>query len=211
MEDAQTLCCVQFLAVGIQLGKAAGNVIGDTVKEGAGFFDILLVGGHGDIPLLHHAAHGVCDLVREHGIVLRPIAVQKVVPVWEEDGFLKILAVDPLVVDGNLGRGAGVQRIEQFRIVQKHRRLILFGGDGIVDVRKPDALGELAPKLKNPSCQMRRMGMVSCTDLGTVNFSLSCLSVFCRVLIKFQGLLYCRTFHEFHIQVVRLEDEPVRI
>ena len=150
MEDAQPFCGIQFLAAGIQLGKAAGNVIGDTVKEGAGFFDILLVGGHGDIPLLHHAAHGVCDLVREHGIVLRPIAVQKVVPVWEEDGFLKILAVDPLVVDGNLGRGAGVQRIEQFRIVQKHRRLILFGGDGIVDVRKPDALGELAPKLKNP-------------------------------------------------------------
>ena len=134
VEDAQPLCCVQLLAAGIQLGKAAGDVIGDTVKEGAGFFDILLVGGHGDVPLLHHTAHGVCDLAREHGVILSPIAVQKVVPVWEEDGFLKILAVDPLVVDGDLGRGAGVQRIEQFGIVQEHRRLILFGGDGVVDV-----------------------------------------------------------------------------
>ena len=38
--------------------------------------------------------------------------------------------------------------------------------------------------------QMRRMGMMSCTDFGTVNLSLSCFSVFCRVLIKLESLLY---------------------
>ena len=82
---------------------------------------------------------------------------------------------------------SSVQRIEQFGIIQEHGRLVLFGGDGVVDIRKADALGELTPKLKNPIRQMRRMGMVSCTDLGTVNCSLSCLNVFCRVLINLSG------------------------
>jgi len=63
---------------------------------------------------------------------------------------IKVLAVEPLVVDGDLGGGAGVQRVEQFGVIQEHRRLVLFGGDGVVDIRKADALGELAPKLKDP-------------------------------------------------------------
>ena len=142
------------------------------------------MGRDGDVPLLHHAVGRVGDLVREHGVVLGPVAVQEIPSGWEKDGILKVLAVEPLVVDGSLRGGAGVQRIEQFGVIKEHRRLVLFGGDGVVDIRKADALGELAPKLKKTSGQMLRMGMVSCTDLGTVNCSLSCLSVFCSVLIN---------------------------
>ena len=150
MEDPQTLDGVQFLAVGVQLIEPAGDVADDTVKKSPGLIYIFLVGGDGDVPLLHHAVGCVGDLVREHGIVLGPVSVQKIPAGREKDGFLEVLAVEPLVVDGDLGGGAGVQRIEQFGIIQEHRRLVLFGGDSVVDIRKADALGELALKLKNP-------------------------------------------------------------
>ena len=150
VEDPQTFDGVQFLAAGVQLAEPAGNIIGDTVKEGSGLIHILLVSGDGDVPLLHHAVGRVSDLVHEHGVVLGPVSVQKISAGRKEDGFLEVLTVEPLVVDGDLGGRASVQRIEQFGIIQEHRRLVLFGGDGVVDVRKTDALGELAPKLKNP-------------------------------------------------------------
>lgn len=55
-----------------------GNVIGDAVKEGPGFIHIFLVGGDGNVPLLHHAVGCVGDLVREHGVVFGPVSVQKI-------------------------------------------------------------------------------------------------------------------------------------
>ena len=78
VEDPQTLDGVQFLAAGVQLVEPTGNVIGDAVKEGPGFIHIFLVGGDGNVPLLHHAAHSVGDLVREHGVVFGPVSVQKI-------------------------------------------------------------------------------------------------------------------------------------
>ena len=150
MEDPQTFDGVQFLAAGVQFVEPAGNVIGNTVKEGLGLIHIFLVGGDGNVPLLHHAAHSVGDFVREHSVVLGPVSVQEIPAGRKENGFLEVLAIEPLVVDGDLGGGAGVQRIEQFGVIQEHRRLVLFGGDSVVDIRKADALGELAPKLKNP-------------------------------------------------------------
>ena len=68
----------------------------------------------------------------------------------KEDGLFKAAAVESLIVDGDLGGGAGVQGVEQFRVIQKHRRLVLLGGDGIVDVGKADGFGILAAKLKDP-------------------------------------------------------------
>ena len=90
------------------------------------------MGRDGDVPLLHHAVGRVGDLVREHGVVLGLVAVQEIPSGWEKDGILKVLAVEPLVVDGSLRGGAGAQRIEQFGIVQEHLRLVLFGGDELI-------------------------------------------------------------------------------
>ena len=45
MEDPQTFDGVQFLAAGVQFVEPAGNVIGNTVKEGLGLIHIFLVGG----------------------------------------------------------------------------------------------------------------------------------------------------------------------
>ena len=117
MQDVETVCRVQFLAVGVQLIEPAGDVADDTVKKGPGLIYIFLMGGYGDVPLLHHAVGRVGDLVREHGIVLGPVSVQKIPAGREKDGFLEVLAVEPLVVDGDLGGRASVQRIEQFGII----------------------------------------------------------------------------------------------
>ena len=130
--------------------QAGDDIRGHTVEEGAGLFDAFPVDGQGDVPLLHHAVGGVGDLVHEHGVVLRPVAVQVVVPPGDQDLLLEVLPVEPLVVDGDLGGGAGVQGIEQLGVAQEHGGLVLLGGDGIVDIREPDAFGILRAKLKNP-------------------------------------------------------------
>ena len=106
--------------------------------------------GQGDIPLLHHAVGGVGDLVHEHGVVLRPVAVQVVIPAGQQDLLPEVLPVEPLVVDGDLGGGAGIQGVEQLGIAQEHGGLVLLGGDGIVDIREPDSFGVFRAELKDP-------------------------------------------------------------
>ena len=132
------------------MAQTGGHVRRHPVEEGAGLLDALAVDGQGDVPLLHHAVGAVGDLVHEHGVVLRPVAVQIVILPGQEDLLLEVLAVEPLIVDGELGGGAGVQGIEQLRVAQEHGRFVLFRSDGVVDIREADGLGELAPELKNP-------------------------------------------------------------
>ena len=150
VEHPQALHCVQFLAVGVQMVQPGGHIVYHPVKECAGLLHALAVDGQGDIPLLGHAVGGVGDLVHEYGIVLCPSAIQKISLGWDEDLLLKIVAVDPLVVDGDLGGGPGIQRVEQLGVVQEHGRLVLFVCDGVVDVAEPQGLGEFASELKNP-------------------------------------------------------------
>ena len=150
VEHPQALHRVQFLAVGVQMIQPGGHIVYHPVKEGAGLFHALAVDGQGDIPLLGHAVGGVGDLVHEHGVVFGPVAVQRVVPPWKQDLPFKVLTVDPLVVDGDLGGRPGVQRVEQLGVVQEHGRLVLFGCDGVVNVAEPQGLREFASELKNP-------------------------------------------------------------
>ena len=114
MEDPQPFHGVQLLAVGVQMAQAGGDVRRHPVEKGAGLLDIFPVDGEGDIPLLHHAVGGVRHLVHEHGIVLRPVAVQVVVLPWNEYFLLKVLPVQAFIVDGDLGGGARVQGVQQF-------------------------------------------------------------------------------------------------
>ena len=150
VEHPEPLHRVQLFAVGVQVVQARGHVRGHPVKEGAGLFDAFPVDGQGNVSLLHHTVGGVGDLVHEHGVVLRPVAVQVVVLPGEQDLPLEVLPVEPLVVDGDLGGGAGVQGIEQLGVAQEHGGLVLLGGDGIVDIRETDGFGIFRAELKNP-------------------------------------------------------------
>ena len=138
VEHTQSLHRVQLLTVGIQVIEPGGHIIHDPVKEGAGLLGRFLMGGYCDISLLHHAVGGVGDLVQQHGVVLRTASVQMIPLGRDQDLLLEVAAVEPLVVDGNFGGRAGVQGIEQFRVAQEHGGLVLFGSNGVIDVRKAD-------------------------------------------------------------------------
>ena len=150
VQHPQAFHGVQLLAAGVQMAQTGGHVRRHPVEEGTGLLDIFTVDGQGDVPLLHHAVGGIRHLVHEHGVVLGPVAVQIIVLAGQQDLLLEILAVEPLVVDGELGGGAGVQGVQQLGVAQEHGRFVLFRSDGVVDVREADGLGELAPELKNP-------------------------------------------------------------
>ena len=52
-------------------------------------------------------------------------------------------------MDSYLGKCAGIQGVEQLRIVQKHGGFVIFSGDGVIDVGEGEGLRESVPHLKN--------------------------------------------------------------
>ena len=149
-EDLQAGGCVQFPAYGGKLGKVGDEVGAHTGKIGAGLVDGFLRHRDGDVPVLHHAVVGAGYLGEQHFVVLFPVMVQPVLFHGQQQGFLEFCFVNAAVVDGDLGGSAGVQRVQQFRIIYKHRRLIFFAGDAVIDVGKEKGFGKPAPYLKNP-------------------------------------------------------------
>ena len=139
MQDPEPLLCVQFLSLSIQAAETGGHIICHPVKDGPGFLDIFPVDGQGDVPLLHNAVGRAGDLVHKHGIVLGTVAVQRIISAGEQNVLLEILTIEMLVVDGDLGGGAGVQCVEKFGVSQEHGGFVLFGSDSIVDVRESDS------------------------------------------------------------------------
>ena len=150
MEDTKPLRGIQFLAAGIQMAQAGCDVIHRPVKKGLCLLQALSVGGEGDVAILHHAVGGIRHFTQQHGIVLRPFPIQAIPPEWEQDVPLKVAAIETPIVDGDLGGGTGIQRIQQLRVAEKHRCLVLFGSNGVIDVAEAQGLGILAAKLKNP-------------------------------------------------------------
>ena len=108
VKDSQPFHGVQLLAVGAHMAEPGGHVRRHLVEEDPGLLN-LAVDGQGDVPFLDHAVGGIRYFVHQHGVVLCPVAVQ-VIP-GNEDLLLKVLAVEPLVVDGDLGGGSGVQGV----------------------------------------------------------------------------------------------------
>ena len=126
MEDSQPFHGIQLLTVGVQTVEVGSHIMHGPVKKRPGLLRAFAVDREGDIPLLHHAVGSVGGLVQKHGVVLRPVSVQMIVPARDEDLLFHIFPCDTLVVDGDLGSGPGIQCIEQFGVVQEHRRLVLF-------------------------------------------------------------------------------------
>lgn len=106
--------------------EVGSHIMHGPVKKRPGLLRALAVDREGDIPLLHHAVGSVGGLVQKHGVVLRTVSVQMIVPARDEDLLFHIFPCDALVVDGDLGRRPGIQCIEQFGVIQEHRRLVLF-------------------------------------------------------------------------------------
>ena len=45
---------------------------------------------------------------------------------------------------------AGIEGVQQFRVIKEHGRFVLFTGDGVVDVGKRPCFGILVADLENP-------------------------------------------------------------
>ena len=106
--------------------------------------------GNREKPLLLHAGGAAGDFAFQHPVELVHESVEAVAAPREQDGIFKRLSVDLFVADRELGGRAAVQCVQQFAVAEKHRGFVLFGRDGIVDVRKAQRSGILRAELKNP-------------------------------------------------------------
>ena len=150
VENAEPFLCVQFRADGRELAEVSREVGPHTGEVGAGFFDGLFVYADGNIPLLHDAVVGAGDLVEQHVVVFPTQIVQPIAHGTEQDTLFKIVPVNTAVVDGDFGGGAGIQRVQQLAVIEKHLGLVVFAGYGVVDVLKAPALAKFVSTKKKP-------------------------------------------------------------
>ena len=54
------------------------------------------------------------------------------------------------VINRDFRRYAGVESIQQFRVIKEHTGFVLFAGDGVVDVGERPCFGILVADLENP-------------------------------------------------------------
>ncbi len=113
MKDSEPLHSVQFLAAGVHAVQAGDRVVDRAVEKGACFLNVLLMDGQCDAALLHHTVGGVRHLIQQHGVVLRPGPIQIISLGRDEKLLFEVPTVDPLVVDGDFGRRAGIQSVQQ--------------------------------------------------------------------------------------------------
>ena len=149
-ENMQALGQRQLLRHRGKLRKVRHQIRADTGKVAAGFVRVALYHAYGQITLPHNAVAGAGDLCGQHLVEFVAVFVQAVAPVGQQDAALELSLVDAAVVNCDFRRCAGVESIQQFRIVEKHGCFVLFAGDGVVDVGKRPCFGILVADLENP-------------------------------------------------------------
>ena len=125
-----------------QVGSHAGEVT-------AGLVRIALCHAHGQIALPHNAVAGAGDLGGQHLVELVAILIQPVIFIRQQYAALELSLVDAAVVNRDFCRCAGVEGVEQFRVIEEHGRFVLFAGDGVVDVGERPCFGILVADLEN--------------------------------------------------------------
>ena len=148
-ENMQALGQRQFGCHRGKLREVCHQIRANAGKVTAGFVCIAFYHAYGQIALPYNAVAGAGDLGGEHLIELVAVFVQAVVPVGQQDAALELSLVDTAVVNCDFCRCAGVEGVEQFRVVKEHGRFVLFAGDGVVDVGKRPRLGILVADLEN--------------------------------------------------------------
>ena len=149
-QHIQPLGSVQLVGGRVEPREFGGHFACYTGEECTHFIHVLFVNGNRDKPLLLHAGGAAGDLAFQHPVELVHESVEAVAALGEQDGIFKRLPVDLLVADRELDGRAAVQCVQQFAVTKEHRSLVLFGRDGIVDVRKAQRSGIFRAELKNP-------------------------------------------------------------
>ena len=148
MQDTKAVCRVQLHAPGAKGSKAGSQFGSNADKISAGVLDVPFIDRHSDIFLLNDSIGPGC-LVDEHFVILTTVLIQIITTHGHKNRLFKVRLTLTAVTDSQLGSGSTVQTIQQFRIGQKHRLLVLPAGNLVVDVRKAEGFGELHPHLKN--------------------------------------------------------------
>ena len=111
---------------------------------------IALYHAYGQIALPHDAVAGAGDLCGQHLVEFVAVFVQTIILVGQQDAALELSLVDAAVVNCDFCRCAGVEGVEQFRVIKEHTGFVLFAGDGVVDVGERPRFGILVADLENP-------------------------------------------------------------
>ena len=122
----------------------------DAGKVAAGLVRVALYHAYGQIAFPHNAVAGAGDLCGQHLVEFVAVFVQTIILVWQQDAALKLGLVDAAVVNCDFCRCAGVEGVQQFRVIKEHTGFVLFAGDGVVDVGKRPCFGILVADLENP-------------------------------------------------------------
>ena len=149
-QHIQPLGSVQLVGRRVETREFGGHFACYTGEECTRFIHVLFVNGNRDEPLLFHAGGAAGDFAFQHSVELVHKTVERISALREQNGIFKCLPVDLLVADRELRSRAAVQSIQQLAVTEEHRRFILFGRDGIVDVRKAQRSGIFRAELKNP-------------------------------------------------------------
>ena len=148
-ENMQSFVQCQFGCHRGKLRKVRHQIRADTGKVAAGFVRVALYHAYGQITLPHNAVAGAGDLCGQHLVEFVAVFVQAVVPVGQQDAALELCLVDAAVVNCDFCRCAGIEGVEQFRVIKEHTGLVLFAGNGVVDVGERPCFGILVTDLEN--------------------------------------------------------------
>ena len=148
-ENMQALIQRQFGCHRGKLCKVRHQIRADTGKVAAGFVRVALYHAYGQITLPHNAVAGAGDLCGQHLVEFVAVFVQTIIIVWQQDAALELSLVDAAVINRDFSRCAGIESIQQFRVIKEHGGLVLFAGDGVVDVGKRPCFGIPVADLEN--------------------------------------------------------------
>ena len=132
-----------------ELGQVGDQVSADAGEVGAGLVDVPLDDADGQVALPHHAVAGAGGLGAQHLVEFLAVMVEGVTAQRQQHRPFKGFLVDTTVVDGDLGRCAGIKRVEQGTVVKEHRHFVVLVGDGVVDVGEGPAFGILVAHLED--------------------------------------------------------------
>ena len=149
-ENMQALIQHQFGCHRGKLCKVRHQIRANTGKVTAGFVWVALYHVYGQVAFPHNTVAGAGDLCGQHLVEFVAIFVQTIILVWQQDATLKLGLVDASVVNCDFCRCAGVEGVQQFRVIKEHTGFVLFAGDGVVDVGKRPCFGILVADLENP-------------------------------------------------------------
>ena len=149
-ENMQALVHRQFGCHRGKLRQVCYKVGPHAGKVTAGFVCIAFYHAHGQVAFPHNAVAGAGDLRGQHLVELVAVFVQTIILVGQQDTALERGLVDAAIVNRDFSRCAGIESVQQFRIINEHTGFVLFAGDGVVNVSERPCFGILVADLENP-------------------------------------------------------------